>query len=314
MTAKKVNLDTIGPGHIVEFLDKHVAGQTEAKKALAYAIFMQLLKRQHAKEYELEGTAEPLRTPNILLMGPSGCGKTFLVQTVCHALGIPFTVIDATALSLPGWKGESLEDLVLRGARKHSRNPTNFEYGVVFIDEIDKMCVPLKNSDGTDFNRATQFNLLTFIEGTRLESRSGDIHTRNMLFIFAGNFEEIRKKRERENKTAIGFADRSHERKKLDKHKELIDFGMITELAGRISSVAEVTALTRKELKKALFVEDGPLIDYVTLLHDTIGYDLTLTSKDVKLILDIAEKSGVGARGLQRGVDEVLSKQLLRKL
>ena len=313
-------ISQIKPQYFNDYLDEYVVGQDQTKRHLSYAFamhFYSVLSRINKKKEDPGHTPKHYKKPKVLLMGPTGCGKTYMIEKLCKATKLPLTIIEGLDIAAPGWEGTSLKKHLARGydENKHKLDrPDDFENGVVFIDEIDKICIPAFSSKGTDHNKTIQNSLLRQVEGTVVNLAVGfDVDTSNMLFIFAGNFQSIREEREKNNKVPVGFGGaRKVIAPSLDKyHKELITAGMVPELAGRISMVSELAPLSDKELKKALNIEGGPVDQYKELLRVT-GMDLTISNKDAKFIIEHCRKGQIGARGLQTGLDIVVEKKLRR--
>lgn len=252
-------------------------------------------------------TGEPYGTKsNVMIVGPTGCGKTYLIKQLEKIFNrIPFLHIDATSLSKEGYSGDSLEDVVSKWVSDVGA-PSN--YGVVFVDEVDKICLPSADTSGT-WNLAIQHSLLKLVEGKQIYNRGyKGAHSENMLFIFGGNFESVRKQLfETTNKRSIGFHNPVEQTNDLHRiHVELTKVGMLPELIGRISQITEVTKFTKKELKE-LFLNPihGPYENYRNLFEFALG-ELKLSNYYINKIVDICLVNETGARGLQTAMDEVI--------
>lgn len=313
---------TVTPRMIVEYLDKFVEGQDEAKKTLSVALFM-----HYVRFFQSQHTTDTLKKSNVLLMGPSGNGKTLMVKSACAALELigkmvfgwpkfaPMLEIDCTSLSARGWEGDNFTGLLDDHRKMIGRtNATASEAkqilasSVIYFDEFDKLCMPAVGKSGTDHNKTTQYNLLKAVEGTplKLPGLSVPVDTSKMLFVFSGNFPQIRHKR-KDNKKVMGFTGQQ-ENKDIDIFTELQHAGMITQLAGRVSYVAELQELDRKQLRKVLV---SHILPEVESTFNFMGYDMKISNYYLTKIVDEAISKGTGARGLQAAVDKHFMKQLL---
>ena len=308
-------MNTISPKSIFDYLEERIVGQKEAKKAISNAVYMHYV-RFIQSYYEPE---KSIKKSNLLLMGPSGNGKTLLVKTAAEAVSklvgydvCPVLEMDATSITGSGWSGHDAEDL-LGSHHERCKNEDVFHSSIVVIDEIDKLCMPAISSGGHDFNKTTQYSLLKLVEGTPLHGikkmgRAQDLNTNNMLFIFAGNFPQIRHKRE-DSKKGIGFTYENDLDKQEDKslHTQLEEAGMVTQLAGRISSVAELGVLNKQELKKILL---ELLIPDRQDTFEFMGTSFKLKAKDIDEIVEDCHKKKMGARGLEAALDAKLEDRI----
>lgn len=301
------------PRDIYDYLNERVEGQDEAKKTVSNALFLHYVRFFQRHELETD-----VPKSNLLLLGPSGNGKTHLMREACKAIPAitgydlaPMIEIDCTSLTARGWEGDDLSDLLEQHIKDLGSNQAGIESTVVFLDEIDKLCLPGTGKGGTDHNRNTQYNLLKAVEGMEIQMprRGKTIDTTNMLFVFAGNFAQIRAIRELEKKPSIGFNDVSQTGKKkaLDIATELEKGGMATQLVGRISYIAELDKLSKKELmnilKRFILPERKATWDYM-------GYKLEISNYYLKKIVDQAYDKGTGARGLAAALDAHLEAEL----
>lgn len=309
------------PKQLYALLDKKVAGQHDVKKALSLAVYNHCVA---ANMYFQTGVNAKLKN-NLLIVGPTGCGKTYMMESLGEFIRYPVFHINALEITGHGWKGNGIEDHLSNLADKcksyYSADTWQhaFENAIVFIDELDKLCRPSISSAGTDHNKTAQFALLKAIEGTTLyletdtfkkRSAVSEINTRNMMFVFGGNFEEVRKElNKHNNKQSIGFVDTaSSDRDDLSViHKELMKAGMAQEFAGRIATIVEVQKLTRAEYRQALLNPvDGALMPYMKIYRYQHNCDMTISNYYINKIIDICEKSEIGARGLHTAIEQVL--------
>lgn len=312
MSIRNVDQTILTARAIYDYIDRKVVGQEQAKKIIANATFLHIIRG-------LQDGITPgldLKKANALLMGPSGTGKTLIVReaakAVKHLTGIdycPILEIDCTALSPKGWQGDHLADAI----EKHyfACNDTKiFETSIVFLDEFDKICIPALGAGGTNHNRNTQYSLLKMVEGTIMQGddkRVANLNTHRMLFVLAGNFESIRKLREDKDKT-IGFTVSEKTNSELmDIHQELESVGMITELVGRTPFVGELQELTKDNL---LDVLDEQLIPEFASTWEFVGRDLYIPESVKEEMVDKTIARKTGARGLQTDLTKYLEDEL----
>jgi ATP-dependent Clp protease ATP-binding subunit ClpX len=292
----------ISPKQIYDEVSKTVIGQHEAKTIMANATFLHFTRIIR----KMLGKAPPNNNSNVMIMGPSGNGKTFLAKQCSEALRTitgydklcPFIEIDCTELSGRGWVGENITEILANESKKY-RDANIFESSIVFLDEFDKLCERATGKDGCDHNRNTQYNLLKTIEGCELtvstQNFRADINTSGMLFVLAGNFASVRHNRKLKEKV-IGFEREIDKAKLMDKHQELEEAGMITQLVGRTSFVAEIEQLGKKELEVILKEQIYP--EYKDMFQ-FLQKDLVLTDRTMKSIVKKAIKQNTGARSLK---------------
>ncbi len=291
---------TISPKQIYDRINQKVVGQEAAKRIVSTAMFLHWVRFCQTMR---EGV--PLKKSNILLTGATGTGKTLLVREASQAIKdlttyqeiCPVLEVDCTELTGRGWEGESLTNLLRNFYRKQSGNDVGFASSVIFLDEFDKLCKPAVSSHGVDHNKLTQYNLLKAIEGIKIPGNSDapEISTEKMLFIFAGNFSEIRDKRAAVNKQ-IGFNRDVPTSSQQDLHTELEATGVSTQLVGRIAQVGELKELTKKELGEVL--ERFLIPEYTTtwaFLNKTLKVKKSLKEDMIQRCFD----RKTGARGLQ---------------
>lgn len=302
MANKKIYLS---PKIIYDRLSEKVIGQDKVKKAVANAVFMHYLKTYRL--YALDKPYGP--KSNVLIVGPTGAGKTHVMKTLEDILPeIPVLHLDATALTNYGFQGNSLESMLIDW-KKNEGEAANF--GIVFIDEVDKLCAPVQTNKHEDWNKTLQQGILKIVEGTVVREGGRNIDTSNVLFIFGGNFSELRKRLFSQlNRRGIGFKAEKPLNIDLSRiHSELVQTGLIQELAGRISTIVEVKELTRKDLKRILRDPHGPYYNYKDLFS-ILDESLNLSEYYMDKIIDICLVTKTGARGLQTALDEILEDKI----
>lgn len=316
----------ITPQEIIKILNDYVIGQEVAKKVLAVAVY------NHYKRIDATATLTnqdvELTKSNILLIGPTGCGKTLLAQTLARILDVPFTMADATSLTEAGYVGDDVENIISRLLQAAEYNVEKAQRGIVYIDEIDKIT---RKSDSPTHTRdisgeGVQQGLLKIIEGTvaSVPSQPGkrgnaqeyiQVDTKNILFICAGAFSGLEKIiAMRGRGTSIGFgADvRSKESdKKKDifnqvEPEDIIKFGLIPELVGRLPVIAPLEDLTEEDLVKILSEPKNSILKQYQKLFSLDKVDLHFDSDS---LIEIAKKAilrKTGARGLRAIVESIL--------
>jgi ATP-dependent Clp protease ATP-binding subunit ClpX len=307
----------LSPKKIYEHLDKRVVGQEEAKRILSAAGFLHASKTLYWKKTYQE--APHIRSSNVLLMGPSGCGKTYMVQTMAEYLGMPYLEINARGLSNEGYKGMSISDHFEAFHKSYpAKDRSQLLHSVVFLDEFDKICGESGGSAG--WNTSLQHSLLKVLEGGKVDFPNSDgpfsrqnkrnISTAHMLFVIGGNFQAVRDHIRRPK--TIGFHDA--EKPKIDIHEQLIKVGMIQEIAGRISLMAEVQQLSRKDLKRALTKAENNIYQQYRLLYqEMFSKQLKLSPYQLDKIVGICMNKKIGARGLQASLDQYMINMLFEE-
>lgn len=332
-TAKKKDEPLKKPREIKAFLDEHVIGQDRAKQDIAVAVYDHFKRREAARKgLHDEENAVEIQKSNVLVMGPSGCGKTECFRAVCRLLRVPFFVGDATRLTQSGYVGDDVETL-LQGLMQDAGNDVEkAEWGIIFLDEADKMAK--KSGRGaTGFRdvsgESVQQALLKIVEGSKvavprgmgvkIASGSGSldlIDTTNILFVFAGSFAGIEEVVDRRvNRGArLGFGTNDQSKKKLTKtdvysqvtEEDLLDFGLIPELLGRLPVRTSVIELTDAEMIRILTEPKNAIIKQKKALFAMDGITLTFDEGALRAIAQEAKGMETGARALRTIVERVI--------
>ncbi|MCH5163367.1 MAG: ATP-dependent Clp protease ATP-binding subunit ClpX [Clostridiales bacterium] len=323
-------------------LDKYIIGQDEAKRVLSVAVYnhykrvnynLKNMPKRHAGRDDERTVAEradgndvELNKSNILMFGPSGCGKTLLAQTLSKILKVPFAMVDATTLTEAGYVGEDVENILLRLIKNADYDIAAAERGIIYIDEVDKIA---RKSENVSITRdvsgeGVQQSLLKIIESTvssippnggRKHPQQEFIHmdTTNVLFILGGAFVGLEKiVSDRLGKSRIGFGGELHSEKTTDEvlpkvqPQDLIKFGLIPELVGRVPVTVALKDLKTEDLVRVLTEPKNAIVKQYVKLLDLDGVELKFDESALSAIADRAIALHTGARGLRTIVENAM--------
>ncbi len=310
------------PAEIKAHLDEHIIGQERAKKALSVAVY------NHYKRVYSGTTDVELTKSNILLIGPTGVGKTLLAETLARVLQVPFAIVDATVLTEAGYVGEDVENILVRILQAADYDVGQAERGILFIDEVDKIARKSGNPSITRdvSGEGVQQELLKILEGTvsgvppkggrkHPEQPLVQINTKNILFICGGAYDGLDKIiSQRIGTRSMGFGSKLDLQEDIDENnllprvepEDLIQFGLIPELIGRLPVVGTLHPLSDRALMDILVKPRNALIKQYAKLFEMDGIELRFEDGALEKVVELTQEKEMGARGLRAVLETVM--------